>query len=79
MESIAFDLRQTRRTPLSPAHVEAIRAAGQTRTYKAGEFLARPGDRMDQFVWLEAGEVEVVDLTTGERRLPSTLGPGQFM
>jgi thioredoxin reductase (NADPH) len=79
MESIAFDLRQTRRTPLDTAHVEAIRAVGRTRTYAAGEFLARPGDRMDQFVWLESGEVEVVDLTTGERRLPSTLGPGQFM
>jgi thioredoxin reductase (NADPH) len=79
MESIAFDLRQTKRTPLSDSHVEAIRAVGRTRTYPAGEFLARPGDPMDMFVWIEAGEVEVVDLTTGERRVPSTLGPGQFM
>jgi thioredoxin reductase (NADPH) len=79
VESIAFDLRQTKRTPLAPAHVEAIRAVGRRRTYAAGEFLARPGDPMTCFVWVEAGEVEVVDLTTGERRVPSTLGPGQFM
>jgi thioredoxin reductase (NADPH) len=79
MESIAFDLRQTQRTPLAPAHVEAIRAVGRTRSYAAGEFLAKPGDPMDVFVWVEVGEVEVVDLTTGKRRVPSTLGPGQFM
>lgn len=79
METIAFDLRQTQRTPLSPDHVETLRAAGVERTYAAGTVIARQGDPMDRFIWIDAGEVEVVDMITGARKLPSTLGPGQFM
>ncbi|TPG15374.1 FAD-dependent oxidoreductase [Sphingomonas oligophenolica] len=79
METIAFDLRQTQRTPLAPGHVATLRAAGRERSYPAGAMLADQGDPIDRFVWIEAGEVEVVDVVTGGRRLPSTLGPGQFM
>jgi thioredoxin reductase (NADPH) len=79
MESIAFDLRQTQRTPLAPSHVDALRAVGTPRTYSAGTMVVHQGDRMDRFIWLEAGEMEVVDVVTGGRKVPSTLGPGQFM
>jgi len=78
METIAFDLRQTKRTPLSPAHVDALRAAGKPRRYPAGSNVTEQGDRMDKFIWIESGEIEVVDVITGGRKLPSTLGPGQF-
>jgi thioredoxin reductase (NADPH) len=34
---------------------------------------------MDRFVYVEEGEIEVVNPFTDERHLPSTLGPTQFM
>src|SRR5713226_4330908 len=79
METIGADLRQMQRTPLAAAHVEALRAAGEIATYPAGTFLARPGEPVDRFVYVEEGEIEVVNPYTGERHLPSTLGPTQFM
>lgn len=79
METISFDLRQTQRTPLAPTHVEALRAVGTPRAYPAGTLIAAQGDPMDRFIWVDAGEVEVVDIVTGDRKVPSTLGPGQFM
>jgi thioredoxin reductase (NADPH) len=79
METIAFDLRQMQRTPLADSHVEALRSIGSARTYAAGEMIGRPGDRMDRFTFIEDGEIEVVDVFTGERAVPSTLGPGQYM
>jgi thioredoxin reductase (NADPH) len=79
METIGNDLRQMQRTPLAASHVEALRAAGRVVTYPARVFLARPGDPPDRFVYIEEGEVEVVDPYTDERHLPFTLGPTQFM
>jgi thioredoxin reductase (NADPH) len=79
MESIGADLKQMQRTPLARAHVEAIRAAGVVVDYPAGAILARPGQRMDRFTYIETGEVEVVNPYTDERLLSSTLGPDQFM
>src|ERR1700685_2048889 len=79
MESIGGDLRQMQRTPLAPAHVEALRAHGKIVTYAAGAFLARPGEHIDRFIYVEGGEIEVVNPYTDERHLPSTLGPTQFM
>jgi thioredoxin reductase (NADPH) len=79
METIGADLRQMQRTPLSASHVEALRADGSIVTYPAGTFLARPGDPLDRFVYVEEGEIEVVNPYTDERHLPSTLGPTQFM
>ncbi len=79
MDKIADDLTQMRRTPLHPEHVEAIRAIAAARHYKEGEYLARVGDPTDRFVYIEAGEVEVVDPFGDERLLPSTIGPTQFM
>ncbi len=79
METIGADLRQMQRTPLAAAHVEALRAAGKVVIYPAATFLARPGAPADRFVYVEEGEIEVVNPYTGERHLPSTLGPTQFM
>ena len=79
METIGGDLRQMQRTPLAASHVQALRASGQIATYPAGTFLARPGELIDRFVYVEEGEIEVVNPYTDERHLPSTLGPTQFM
>jgi thioredoxin reductase (NADPH) len=79
METIGADLRQMQRTPLAESHVAALRAAGAEVTYPAGAFLARPGERIDRFTYVEDGEVEVVNIYTDARHLPTTLGPAQFM
>ncbi|MGF1464398.1 MAG: FAD-dependent oxidoreductase [Maricaulaceae bacterium] len=78
MESLAQDLRVMVRTPLSPAHVEALRAAGEEVTFEPGDLVARVGEPMDAFFYVLEGEIEVADPHTGERRVPSTLGPSQF-
>lgn len=79
METIGDDLRHMQRIPLAASHVEALRGVGAIATYPAGTFLARPGDPLDRFIYVEDGEIEVVDPFTDERLLPSTLGPTQFM
>ena len=79
METIGEDLRQMIRTPLSPSHVAALRAAGQIVTYPKGTIMARPGEKANRFVYVEDGEIEVVNPFTGERQYPSTIGPSQFM
>jgi thioredoxin reductase (NADPH) len=79
METIGNDLRQMQRTPLAAAHVEALRAAGKVVAHAAGVFLAQPGELMDRFMYVEDGEVEVVNPFTDQRHLPFTLGPTQFL
>jgi len=79
METIGEDLRQMQRTPLAATHVEAMRALGNVVNYTAGTFIARPGDPIDRFIYVEEGEIEVVNPYTDKRHLPSTLGPTQFM
>jgi thioredoxin reductase (NADPH) len=79
METIGGDLRQMQRTPLAAAHVEALRGAGKIATYPAGTILARLGERVDRFLYIEEGEVEVVNPYTDERHLPFTMGPTQFL
>jgi len=79
METIGGDLRQMQRIPLAAAHVEALRGAGKIATYPAGTILARLGERVDRFLYIEEGEVEVVNPYTDERHLPFTMGPTQFL
>jgi thioredoxin reductase (NADPH) len=79
METIGYDLRQMQRTPLAESHVEALRAAGRVVTHPAGMFVALPGQAADRFIYIEDGEIEVVNPYTNERHLPFTLGPTQFM
>ncbi|SMF60863.1 FAD-dependent oxidoreductase [Allosphingosinicella indica] len=79
METIGRDLREMQRVPLAPSHVEAIRAVGSAAFFPAGTMLVQPGEPADRFVYVEEGEIEVVNAYTGERLVPSTLGPTQFM
>ena len=79
MESLAGDLRQMQRTPLHDEHVAALRRRGSVRHYAKGHMIAEPGMLMDRFIYVVDGEVEVVDPVTGERALPHTLGPAQFV
>jgi thioredoxin reductase (NADPH) len=79
MESIGRDLREMQRVPLSATHVEALRAVGTSRRYPAGTFVARAGEPANRFVYVEEGEIEVVNPFTDERHIVSTLGPTQFM
>src|SRR5690349_16977225 len=67
------------RTPLSSSHVEALRAAGQVVTYPKGTIMVHQGEKANRFVYVEEGEIEVVNPFTGERHYPSTIGPTQFM
>ncbi len=78
MEYLAADLRQMRPTPLHEEHVEAIRRAGSVIDFPKGEMVARVGEPSNRFVYLLDGEVEVVHPFTGERYLPTSLGPTQF-
>ncbi|HEY2462667.1 MAG TPA: FAD-dependent oxidoreductase [Steroidobacteraceae bacterium] len=79
METIGGDLNQMQRTPLAAAHVETLRKAGAVARYPAGALLARPSEPMDRFIYIEEGEVEVVNPYTDGRQLPFTMGPTQFV
>jgi thioredoxin reductase (NADPH) len=79
VETIGEDLRQMIRTPLSRSHVEALRAAGKVVTYPKGTMMVQQGEKANRFVYVEEGEIEVVNPFTGERHYPSTIGPAQFM
>ena len=79
METLAEDIRTMVRRPLAEDHVRAIRRISEEIEFAAGEMIAEVGDPMDRFVYVLEGEIEVVDPWTGERYLPNTLGPTQFM
>lgn len=79
MESIGPDLRQMIRTPLAPAHVAALRRVGQEVAIPAGTLIVKPGDPADCLLYVDEGEIEVVDAFSGDRMVPSTIGPTQFM
>ena len=79
METLAADLREMQRTPLHASHVEALRRAGHPQVFEAGEMVTRPGDPIDWFLYVEEGEIELVDPATGDRLGSSTIGPTQFV
>ena len=79
METLGQDLETMRRVPLAPDHVAAICAIGGEKLYRAGDIVMDIGEAMDRFVYVVEGEIEVADPYTGERLLPSSLGPTQFL
>jgi thioredoxin reductase (NADPH) len=79
LETIGRDLTEMQRVPLAPSHITAMRKEGAVVLYPAGTILVSPGDPVDRFVYVEDGEIEVVNPFTHERHLPSSLGPTQFM
>ena len=78
MESIGLDLRQMQRTPLHPAHVEALRIAGREVAFVGGEIVAAIRDPMDRFFYVLEGEIEIVHPYSSGRLLAGTIGPTQF-
>ncbi|MDW4499529.1 FAD-dependent oxidoreductase [Sulfitobacter sp. D35] len=78
MERFAADLATMVRTPLEPEHVAALRRAGEIRRFEAGDFVQEPGEAIELFHYVMSGEVEAVDVRTGQRYGIATLGPGQF-
>jgi thioredoxin reductase (NADPH) len=79
MESIGSDLETMKRVPLADAHVAAIREIGEERRYAKGEMIVQVGEPMDRFIYLLAGEVEIVDPYSGDRLFDAVLGPTQFL
>ena len=79
MESIGSDLETMKRVPLADAHVAALSEIGEERWYAKGEMIARVGERMDRFIYLIEGEVEIVDPYSGDRLFDAVLGPTQFL
>jgi len=67
VEKIGQDLSGLQRVPLTAAHIAAIRKAGTAMQYAAGTVLVRPGDAVEHFVFVEEGEIEVLNTFTGER------------
>lgn len=76
---MAADLAQMKRTPLHPEHVDAMRQIGHCRSYAVGEMVAQAGAPFDRFIYVEEGEVEIVDPFSGDRLVPNTIGPTQFV
>lgn len=79
METLGQDLETMRRVPLAPAHVDAICAIGGERFYPAGSIVMDIGERLDRFVYILEGEIEIANPYTGERMFSHALGPTQFM
>ena len=79
MESLARDLAEMRRIPLTDAHVARLRREGAERRWSSGDIVQRVGQPADEFIYVEEGEVEVLDPLTGENELGATLGAGQFI
>jgi ferredoxin len=59
METLGQDLETMRRVPLAPAHVDAICAIGGEKFYPAGAIVMDIGERLDRFVYILEGEVEI--------------------
>ena len=79
MESFAADLAEMRRTPLTEAHVAALRAVSEELSLDTHHVMMKPGEPYDTFTYVLDGGIEVFDLITGESYLDAYLGPGQFM
>ena len=79
METLAIDLDQSPRQPLAPSHVEELRAISRTAEFPAGATIVRAGDSIEQFIYIDEGEIEVVDARTGQRAMKYSAGPGQYM
>lgn len=79
MESLAGNLQEMSRTPLHDSHVEELRRIGRIESFPAGHIVAEVGDRMDAFIYVLEGRVELIDPYTREAYLPSSIGPTQFL
>jgi thioredoxin reductase (NADPH) len=78
METLAQNIQEMTRTPLSQPHVDALRSAGEVVAFQAGEVVFEVGDPMDKFTYILEGGIEIIDPFTREAYLPASLGPTQF-
>ncbi len=78
MESSAVDLTTYVRTPLSPAHVDRLRAIGDIVTFGPGETMVAFGAPQEAFFYILEGEAAASDEVTGRQYGNATLGPTQF-
>jgi thioredoxin reductase (NADPH) len=79
METIGENLDTMVRRPLEPAHVAAMRCVGAVRRLAAGALLFQPGEPIDQFFYIEDGEIEILDPVRAGRAGNATMGAGQFV
>lgn len=79
METIGGDLRAMSPQPFLAPHLQAMREAGYERRYAAGEIITPVGQRMDRFMLVLEGSVDIVQPFTGETLIPGAMGPGQFL
>lgn len=78
MESYGDDLETMRRVPLADSHVAQLRELGTERAYAEGQSVVDLGEPLDRFIYVLDGEIEVVNVYSGERLFDSSLGPTQF-
>lgn len=79
METIGGDLRAMSPQPFRPEYLEAMRRVGQERFYRAGEIVTPVGQRMDRFLIVLDGQVDIVQPFTGETLIPGAMRAGQFL
>ncbi|MEM8537213.1 MAG: FAD-dependent oxidoreductase [Pseudomonadota bacterium] len=79
MESLAPDLNQMQRTPLHEAHVDALRASGEIVHFAQGDIVFEIGDKMDRFLYILDGRVELLDPRSRQPFLPHSIGACQFL
>lgn len=79
MDTIGGDLRAMSPRPFRPEHLAAMRELGSLHRYGAGDVITPVGQRMERFLLILEGEVEVAHPFTGERMVPATLRAGQFL
>jgi thioredoxin reductase (NADPH) len=79
METIGGDLRAMSPQPFKPEYLEAMRRAGSERLYCAGELITPVGQRMDRFMLVLDGAVDIFDPFTDETVVPGAMRTGQFL
>jgi thioredoxin reductase (NADPH) len=65
--------------PFRPEYLEAMRRVGRERRYPAGEIIMPVGQRMDRFMLVLDGLVDIVQPFTGETLIAGAMGNGQFL
>jgi thioredoxin reductase (NADPH) len=79
METIGGDLRAMSPQPFRQEYVEAMRRIGRERRYSAGDLVMAVGQRMDRFMLVLDGLVDIVQPFTGETLIAGAMGTGQFL
>lgn len=79
METIGGDLRAMSPQPFLPEYLDAMRQVGYERLYQSGEIITPVGQRMDRFLMVLDGQVDIVQPFTGETLIPGAMRAGQFL